>query len=175
LLAGECSVAKALDVEIRRLSPLEFKERLPEFEAIYRDAYSGLSEYRYDRPSRIRHYLQWLYQGDPEGFLVAFEGGKPVGFIGVHSDWVEDEEVIGEIHEFVVEGSAQGKGIGKRLFEEALSYLLQKGRKKVGLWVGERNQRAIDFYLRNGFRKKGQWGKWVRMERVFEDAGNRNP
>lgn len=169
-------MVKALDVKIRRLSPLEFRNRLSEFEAVYRDAYSGsdLSEYCYDRSSRIRQYLKWLYNGDPQGFLVAFQGGKVVGFISVHSNWVEDGEPMGEIHEFVVESSAQGRGIGKMLFEEALDYLLGKGRKRIGLWVGERNQRAIDFYLRNGFQKKGQWGKWVRMEKVFEDAGGGN-
>lgn len=152
-------------LRITNLTKDELHRLMPELVALYERAYASLPEYGYHLPQRIEGYIRWLWQGDPRGFFVAFWGEHPVGFIGVHSRWREDGELFGEIHEFVVDPDFQGKGIGTTLFTHALEYLERTGRTKIGLWVGEKNEHAIAFYLRRGFQRKGQYGKWVRMVR----------
>lgn len=150
-------------LRLTNLTREELQELMPDLVALYQRAYAALPEYGYHLPQRIEGYIRWLWQGDPKGFFVAFLGEQVAGFIGVHARWWEDGELFGEIHEFVVDPDFQGKGIGTALFTRALMYLEQAGRTKIGLWVGEKNEHAITFYLRRGFQRRGQYGKWVRM------------
>lgn len=145
------------------LSYSQFKELVPNLASVYQRAYENLPEYREDNHWRIVAYLSWLWKGDPESFLVAFLENEPVGFLGMHTNWREGKEYLAEIHEFVVDPAFQGKGIGKKLIEEAIRIALSRGRKKIELWVGEKNQKAREFYLHEGFQEKDQRGKWIRM------------
>lgn len=152
-------------IRIRRVEPETFKRKRGEFGELYRQAYIGLEEYAYRRPSDIKGYISWLFRMDPEGFLVAEEEGKIVGFVAACRHWWDRERgQIGEIHELVVLPERQGRGIGRRLLEEALHFLGQEHRL-FGLWVGEGNERAFNFYLKGGFRPTGRMGKWIRMIR----------
>lgn len=151
------------DLRIATLTEEELERLMPDLVHLYERAYATLPEYGYHLPQRIEGYIRWLFRGDPKGFFVAFFDGRVAGFIGVHARWWEDGELFGEIHEFVVDPELQGKGIGTALFAHALAYLEGSGRRKIGLWVGEKNEHAITFYLRRGFHRVGQYGKWVRM------------
>lgn len=151
-------------VKIEMLSGEKFKRMTPELIRIYFSAYSDFPEYAYPNRREVKRYLKWLLKGDPQGFFVAIWDGKPVGFIAVHSRWYDwQEDLVGEIHELAVDKEYQKKGIGKTLIEKALDYLKSKGRKRITLWVGERNDRAIKIYERMGFIKLYQWGIWIRM------------
>ena len=46
-----------------------------------------------------------------------------------------------------------GKGVGSQLMEASLHEARRKNKEVVWLGVWERNQRAIDFYLKWGFEK----------------------
>lgn len=151
------------ELRIVTLSEHELNRLMPDLVQVYERAYAPLPEYGYHLPQRIEGYIRWLWRGDPKGFFVAFAGEEVAGFIGVHARWWEDGELFGEVHEFVVDPKFQGRGVGAALFAHALSYLEQSGRTKIGLWVGEKNDHAIAFYLRRGFRKYSQYGKWIRM------------
>ncbi|MDK2871028.1 MAG: hypothetical protein PWQ16_380 [bacterium] len=157
-------------MEIRTLKEEEFSKLLSKLCSIYMEAYKELPNYGYQNKSETKRYLKWLYRGDPEGFLVAFKDSEPIGFISCHSNWWDSklEKVVGEIHEFVVSPSFQGKGIGSKLFEESIKYLRNKGRNTVGLWVGEENDKARRSYEKRGFRYAGNWGKWRRMIKEYE-------
>ncbi|MDK2897204.1 MAG: hypothetical protein PWP04_1324 [Candidatus Atribacteria bacterium] len=106
-----------------------------------------------------------MWKGDPNGFWVVFWADQIVAFIGVHGSWLEKNGRIGEIHELVVCPEYQGKGLATALLEKAFSYCVSLGRRKIGLWVGEKNQPAIRLYLKAGFVRTGQWGKWIRMKK----------
>ncbi len=157
-------------MDIRTLKEAEFKELLPKLTELYIDAYKSLPEYGYQKKAEARKYLKWLYKGDPNGFLVLFEKGKPIGFISCHKNWWDSklERFVGEIHEFVISPSFQGRGLGKKLFEKGIEYLKSMGRKNIGLWVGEDNEKAKRFYENRGFRYTGNWGKWRRMIKEYE-------
>ncbi len=127
---------------------------------VYRKAYRGLEEYADTDRKKIREYLRWLFNRDREGFFVAKVDGKIVGFIASDAWWRPRH---GEIHEFVVLPEYRKHGIGRKLFKRALDYLKGRGDKSVGLWLGEKNYNAKDFYSHYGFRfirKVGIWEKW---------------
>ncbi|MDO5726137.1 MAG: GNAT family N-acetyltransferase [Tissierellia bacterium] len=46
-----------------------------------------------------------------------------------------------------------GKGIGKKLLDTALEHGKTKGFKRAGLWVLDKNERAIKFYENYGMKK----------------------
>ena len=153
---------------IRNVDP---RPRIKEFVAVYRRAYEGLEVYAYRRTHEIVGYLRWLHKRAPEGFLAAFWEGYPVGFIAVDYRWHDHRgEPVGEIHEFAVDPAFQRRGIGTRLCLAGLDVLRAKGHRRVGLWVGEHNQRAQAFYERLGFHRVGQWGIWIRMEKKDEPS-----
>jgi len=153
-----------MNVKINNLSPEEFKKKRDLLIKIYLEGYKGLEEYAYNRRSEVKWYLNWLYKGDPEGFLVAQEEEKAVGFLGCTCNWFDRNfGIVGEIHELVVLPGRQNEGIGSALLKEALNYLRKKGHKKIGLWVGKGNERAKDFYKKFGFKEVGGIGIWIRM------------
>jgi GNAT superfamily N-acetyltransferase len=145
----------------KNLSYHRFKELIPELVSVYQRAYEDLPEYGDNNRWKIAAYLHWLRNGDPDNFLVVLEGDKPIGFLGIHTNWMSGKERVAEIHEIVVDPQFQGKGIGKKLIEEATQIALFRGRKKIELWVGEKNYKAQEFYLHNGFQKKEQKGNLV--------------
>jgi len=151
-------------VKIETLSEQKFRQMIPELIRIYTSAYQDFPEYAYPNRREAKRYLKWLFKGDPQGLFVAEWGGKTVGFIAVHSKWYDWQEyLVGEIHELAVDEGYQGKRIGKALIQEAVAYLKSKGRKRITLWVGEGNERAIKVYEKLGFIKLYRWGIWMRM------------
>ncbi|QCI97184.1 GNAT family N-acetyltransferase [Agrobacterium larrymoorei] len=61
-----------------------------------------------------------------------------------------------EIKTFYVQPRHQGKGIGKRLLEEAYRLCAAKGSGSAWLTVNSENRTAIDFYIAQGFSKIGE-------------------
>jgi len=135
-----------------------------DFIETYVKAYEELENYKYKTRKEIKNYFKWLYNRDKEGFLVAEENNKAVGFAAGDANWInlEGEKVL-EIHEIFVLPEFRKKGVGSKLLNEILSYGIKKGRRLAELWVGKTNYKAIDFYKRFGFKKAGKWGKWLRM------------
>lgn len=131
---------------------------------IYKRAYASMPNYAYTSDGEIEHYIQWLKKRAGDGFLVARVWSRPVGFIAVDDSWrTWYGEEVGEVHELVVDPAYQGKGVGKQLLRAGIDFLKNRGVRTIELWVGEKNDKAHDFYRREGFREDGKWGKWLRM------------
>ncbi len=134
---------------------------------IYMEAYKGMEEYGESTEKRARKYINWLSRHSTF-FSVAFFRDKPVGFVSACSHWWSwgTDEEVGEIHEICVEREKWGLGLGSTLLWLSLEHLREKGMKKFGLWVGEKNEKAIRFYSKFGFYITGKSFKvWVRMEK----------
>ena len=134
---------------------------------IYMEAYRGMEEYGESTEKRARKYINWLSRHSTF-FCVALFQSKPVGFVSACSHWWSfgTDEKVGEIHEICVERNKQGLGLGSVLLWSALEHLREKGMKKFGLWVGEKNEKAIKFYSKFDFHIVGKFFKvWVRMEK----------
>lgn len=143
----------------------QFEDLLPQLIRIYESAYRGLPQYSDHGLAQVSDYLRWLYEGDPEGFFVALDRDLPVGFASLHSDrrgWHGDP--IAELQEVVADPDRQGEGIGRELIHRAIRYAVEKGRDRLRLWVGEKNQRAATIYRRLGFVTLSHHGMWERME-----------
>lgn len=131
---------------------------------VYLSAYSAIPEYAYTNQEEVRHYLGWLFRRSHGGFFVLFSDSQPRGFISTDPEWIDlDQTRIGEIHELAIARDFQGRGAGSLLLSQAIEFLRQKGHRRVGLWVGANNIRAIEFYTRKGFRPGPVRGIWKRM------------
>jgi len=102
---------------------------------------------------------------DPNGFFVAIEDSKMIGFTwtkihGGHSHKHEgeseqhDHDPIGEI--YITAVSKPGVGLGKVLTETALAYLKRSDLTSAMLYVDSDNQRALHLYKSLGFVESAQ-------------------
>jgi putative acetyltransferase len=100
--------------------------------------------------------------------MVALSEGKAVGYVrlkrgeslGSHS---------GEISAIAVHPDFHGKGIGRRLMEEALDVARGLGLRRTWLTVTEDNYVAIHLYVRMGFEVEGREREAVRRRRKYID------
>lgn len=92
---------------------------------------------------------------DPDcGFYVAVLDTKVIGYLKVNSGKsqteLKDENSI-EIERIYVLKAFHGKKVGQLLYEKALHLARLAQAEYVWLGVWEKNQRAIQFYKKNGF------------------------
>lgn len=137
---------------------------LEDFVEIYRLAYKGLEEYAYTTTRDIKSYFRWLLKRDQNGFFKA-RIRRTVGFMACDTRWISHVEgvEVGEIHEIIVHPQFRGLGIGKMLVQKGIEYSRKQGRSICELWVGDRNEKAKEFYRSLGFKEVDKWGKWIRM------------
>jgi len=83
----------------------------------------------------------------PAGYVKMREGAVPLMLAG--------QSCI-EIARIYSATEMIGKGVGKKLMQAAIDFAGRKQKKVIWLGVWERNQRAIDFYLKWGFEKIGE-------------------
>ena len=154
-------------MRIERAKKEDFKELIE----LYLEGYRGLEEYAYTHRNDVRAYLEWLMRRDPEGFMIAREGERIIGFIGADSNWFSkrEQKKVGAIHELVVDQNFRNRGIGTALIESALELFKIKGLDTVELWVGEGNETARKFYESLGFREAGRYNYWIRMKTSLRD------
>lgn len=87
-------------------------------------------------------------------FYIALDGRNPVGYLklnfGASQTELKDNKAL-EIERIYVLKEYQGKNVGKLLYQQALA--IAKQNKVEYLWLGvwEKNERAINFYKKNGF------------------------
>lgn len=163
---------KAGQVKVRFVTLNEWRGALAHLVEVYVGAYSEpeIAEYGELESGDALRYLKWLTRHSTF-FCIALVEGKPVGFIVADASWVDYKGRCGEIHEWVVLPEFRRLGIGKQLFEKAIEHFKQKGIKRIGLWVGEGNRRALTIYQKMGFKETGRWGKWLRLEKSLSIAG----
>jgi len=134
-------------VELRKLKRFEFVDFLKILHKIF--------------PERANPSLFLsLYEIFPDGFVVAVDGEKIVGFaVGVIS-----QEEKGRILLIGVDEDYRNKGIGSKLLKRILLVLSLRGVREVELEVRASNVHAIKFYDKMGFRKKD------RIRDYYEDG-----
>jgi diamine N-acetyltransferase len=91
-------------------------------------------------------------------FLIVEIEGIPIGYAQLILN-SEDEAIKRikplEIRRIYASQEYLGKGVGKELMRATISEARQRGYECVWLGVWEKNQRAIDFYEKWGFREVG--------------------
>lgn len=81
-------------------------------------------------------------------FLVAETGGKVIGFSGVLFYKSVGRAELGPLG---VSREHQGQGIGSRLVERTLNYLMERGIRRVTAKSKTSNNNAVDFFINQGF------------------------
>jgi ribosomal protein S18 acetylase RimI-like enzyme len=91
-------------------------------------------------------------------FLLAFEAGRTVGYVmlrtGDRPNAVKGDKSV-ELVRFYLEKDVIGKGYASVLMKTCLEAAKTDGYRTIWLGVWEKNTRAIRFYQKWGFKKKG--------------------
>lgn len=102
--------------------------------------------------------LEQLIARHPENLIVAVYKNNLVGVTEIEFDKKCPVEgiVAPELNKLYILEWFCGKGIGRRLLEEAEQVVRAKGNDQLWLWVLDSNARAISFYSKHGYKDIGQ-------------------
>ncbi len=113
-----------------------------------------------NRPEDLADYLAKTYGEEQQGreigdarviTLLAEQGSELAGFAQMK---IEEDSRI-EIARFYVHRQFHGRGVAQTLMQAAIAEAARLGVKQLWLGVWERNDRAIAFYAKCGFRDVG--------------------
>jgi GNAT superfamily N-acetyltransferase len=110
---------------------------------------------------------QFVCHGTPrERLWLAERSGQLVGCVAI----VEAEPQTAQLRWFLVDPSARGQGLGKRLLQEAIAFAQANGYRNIILWTVSALTTAARLYIAAGFRKVEekpgrQWGVEVVEEK----------
>lgn len=98
--------------------------------------------------------VRQLAQG---GRFAVFADQVPVGIAALRPEMFERARHRASVGPFYVAPCAQGTGAADALMSALVDHARGLGIWQLELGVAERNQRAIAFYERHGFRREGRW------------------
>jgi GNAT superfamily N-acetyltransferase len=103
---------------------------------------------------------------DPESgrMWIAEDGGQMVGSIAV----TDEGDGLARLRWFLVRRSARGQGLGRRLLDEAMAYIRERGFERVELETFSELTTAARMYLDAGFEvvdatPRLQWGREIEL------------
>ncbi len=137
----------AASVELRQPLPGDLGWVIERHGALYTEEY-GWSEHFESLVVDI--VAQFMRAHDParERFWIAVAGGQRVGSILL----VRESDTVARLRLLLVEPSARGLGVGRRLVSACLRFARDAGYEKVTLWTNAVLVAARAIYVANGFR-----------------------
>jgi GNAT superfamily N-acetyltransferase len=116
-------------------------------------------------------------------FRTVSVGGETMGSIAIDGGEAKSDPtgVVAHLRWFILDESLRGRGLGRRLLEDALGFCRARRFRSVYLWTLADLAAAARLYRRSGFRlveeREGeQWGRRVpeqRLELVLEGPAAR--
>lgn len=87
-------------------------------------------------------------------FFLAYSNSKPIGYLKINfgnaqTEILNDQAL--EIHRIYVLNAFHGKKVGQLLLDKAIDIAQQIHADYIWLGVWEKNDRALQFYTKNGF------------------------
>jgi ribosomal protein S18 acetylase RimI-like enzyme len=101
-------------------------------------------------------------------FLLAGIGvQEPMGFAAYEINF--QGSPVTKVHKIYILPEAQGKGLGKALFEYIARESVKKGNGRLSLNVNRNNTKALKFYQNNGFEIVGEEDIQIGQGYLMED------
>jgi ribosomal protein S18 acetylase RimI-like enzyme len=155
-----------VDVEIRSARPRDARAFLEFWNAI-------VAEERFVRTERVEvparaYRRRFRRRSEAEVDLLAFEGDRLVGHVTVSRERHPVTHHVGSLS-IAVAADARGRGIGRRLMEEAIGWSTRVGIEKLVLSVYPHNEAAISLYRSFGFVEEGRLARHSRKSYGYED------
>lgn len=101
-------------------------------------------------------------------FLLAGIGvQEPMGFAAFEINF--QGSPVTKVHKIYILPEAQGKGLGKALFEYISSESVKRGNRSLSLNVNRNNTKALEFYKKNGFEIVGEEDIQIGQGYLMED------
>ena len=119
----------------------------------WQEAYPGIVDRQYLNDLTLEKCESMAFRW-PDNILIAKDGDRVVGFVGYGKYRDTELENTGEIFAIYLLAEYWGRGIGYRMMKEGLAQL--KDYPQAAVWVLKKNERAIRFYERCGFRRDGR-------------------
>jgi ribosomal protein S18 acetylase RimI-like enzyme len=153
-------------LEIRPAKPSDARAFLEFWTAI-------VAEERFVRSEEVqvpaRAYRRRFRQRSPlETHIVAFDTGRLVGHVNVQRERHPVTQHVASLS-IAVAANARGRGIGRRLMEEAVAWSKRVGIEKLVLSVYPHNEAAISLYRSFGFVDEGRLARHSRKSYGYED------
>lgn len=153
-------------LEIRPATPSDARAFLEFWKAI-------VAEERFVRTEEVRTPLRgyrrrFRQRSELETDIVALEGGRLVGHVTVQRERHPVTHHVASIS-IAVAADARGRGIGRRLMEQAIGWSTRAGIEKLVLSVYPHNEAAIALYRGFGFVEEGRLARHSRKSYGYED------
>ena len=103
-----------------------------------------------------------------ETHIVALEGRRLIGHVNVQRERHPVTHHVASLS-IAVAADARGRGIGRRLMEEAIAWSRRVGIEKLVLSVYPHNEAAISLYRSFGFVDEGRLARHSRKSYGYED------
>ena len=151
-------------VELRDATPADARAIAGVLVKSWRAAYRGLMPDEVlaglSVPDRERFWSDVLTTSPPRcRTVVATTGPTVLGFASTGPPLVPadaGDPVLGDLYALYLGPEFWGRGLGSRLHAAALDRLRACGFTRAGLWVLDGNERALRFYLREGWTDTGR-------------------
>jgi ribosomal protein S18 acetylase RimI-like enzyme len=139
---------------IRRATPNDARAIAEVHVKSWQAAYRGLLPDDFLRNLSVERREEQWRRGlqNPEQVLLVYEQERIVAFCGFAPSRDEDVDKtnVAELGTLYALESVWNQGIGRALWQEAIQLMREKGFSEVTLWVLKGNERAINFYERQG-------------------------
>lgn len=130
--------------------------------ALLIDSYSINFDLNLDQSTKISEekislIKEYLKEGKAT-LLIMLDKGDLKGFVWLHRHQVFKEKRM-HVNQIVVDYNSRGKGIAKRLINEAENLALKEDLKTIDLFVTETNLGALEMYKSLGFETERRYLK----------------
>jgi ribosomal protein S18 acetylase RimI-like enzyme len=154
------------DVEIRQARPSDARAFHAFWTVIVAEGRFVRTEVVREPPRAFRK--RFRPGSDDEIHLLAFEGSRLVGHVTVQRERHPVTHHVGSLA-IAVAADARGRGIGRRLMDEAIAWSTRVGIEKLVLSVYPHNDAAIALYRACGFVEEGRLARHSRKSYGYED------
>ncbi len=149
-------------IYLRRPSPTEATMLAHLSATTFTDAFGS-----YNKESDLTAYVHQAFNpltvqqelaDDNAVFWVAYDQEEPVGYLKLRKNHYPESLPLThalELQRIYVHQQWQGKGVGKKLMQKAITYATEQGFDKLWLGVWEHNRKAIAFYEQWDFKVCG--------------------